>query len=986
MSRTLLVVELLCSQIRLVCQDLVLRQLDEERGLPSNCVLDMMIDRSGYLWVGTTRGLYRYDGFGFEHIGAGTELDKLNVVGMFECPTPGEFLFSGYGYRLFHYANKVVRECLKTDTTVKLNDAGAYRNFCLDANGQVLMSLQSVQGVMRLDLHTLRLRRIDEVPRGVVVERYGASVFGAIHRCAVQNRSFDTLHVLMGGRHIESVVPSIPGVNSFGPMPVLCANGDVLVAYRDVVLGFNADGEFARRSFGDQVLGITEDREQRHWVRVNNQGVLCLDGALKDVNGIPRPFTSGQVTDVVQDARGGSWFSTFSQGLFYCATTEVATYSSVDRFGTDYLNALALDTLGRAYVGCSNGTVLRLENDGTIRTIVGVYQRSERSEVKGLVLTDHGSLYAGSLRNEYIIGQERLVTHREIPDRWRGIYDVAQLSDGRMMIGFPSRFLIAHGLPPHEQLDSVPSLRVMRFWPTGGKDEFWVATNKGLHRSAGKGLKPVDPEEPLLHRRTFDLYGMHDSLLLATDQGVVLLHSGKATVINPPGFPKDVQVRGLAMQNDRWLWCATTAGLFRLDRKDLGSPALRLGRSQGLPSDVVLKVAAYGDRIWCIAGPDLCSFRPAALALQYPPVPLVVLGVEAGGSFHPGATGHQFEHNVDHVVVALQHVDHARFGGPAFRYRQEGEQVWATADRPKLELVGLRPGGYRLEVQAADLNGSWGPGQFVQWTITAPFWQTTWFYVLAACCMTLAAGTVIAWVTSRRRREALLAAQAQHFHHRALLAQMEPHFLFNALNSIQGFVSRNDVDSSSRYLAKFAKLMRGLLNAAHNEYITLDEEVALLENYCALEALRTSPPFSYAISVSPEFADGQARLASFMVQPYVENAIRHGLRNLRNERAGHLVVRFELVDDRRIRCIIEDNGIGRAAAARITQVGEGWRSLGTKINAERVPLLMRMAGNKAIQITTEDLLDTSGAVVGTRVIVELPIVPGSPGEPATSIH
>jgi LytS/YehU family sensor histidine kinase len=205
---------------------------------------------------------------------------------------------------------------------------------------------------------------------------------------------------------------------------------------------------------------------------------------------------------------------------------------------------------------------------------------------------------------------------------------------------------------------------------------------------------------------------------------------------------------------------------------------------------------------------------------------------------------------------------------------------------------------------------------------------------------------------------------------------MEPHFLYNALTSIQGFMAQGDVHASARYLAKFAKLMRGLLNAAHHERSTLAEEMALLENYCALEALRSDPAFTFSITIDPDLPHN-AHIPSFMVQPHVENAIRHGLRPLTDGRTGELQVHFARAGADTVRCSVRDNGIGRVASAASPATDHA-RSMGTGITAERARLMARSFGADRISVRTEDLYTQEGQACGTSVTLLLPLT-NTPG-------
>ncbi|MBL7986032.1 MAG: histidine kinase, partial [Flavobacteriales bacterium] len=394
-----------------------------------------------------------------------------------------------------------------------------------------------------------------------------------------------------------------------------------------------------------------------------------------------------------------------------------------------------------------------------------------------------------------------------------------------------------------------------------------------------------------------------------------------------------------------------------LDLHAPGTRPDRFGRAQGLPSGSISDVVLQGDRVWVICGPDVVSLPISEITAPTPRVPLIILAVKGNDQPGEGAVPH-FDHAVERITITLRDHDYVRHGEAPFRYRTSPAAGWSTSLSPEIQLVGLDPGSYRLEIQAVDAEGVWGPSVFAAWVIEAPFWARPWFIALLVALSITLLFVVARYLRERRHRELRLASEKLRYHHKALLAQMEPHFIFNALNSIQGFVASNHADVAARYIAKFARLMRSLLNAAHSEEVSLAEEVSLLEDYCALEALRFAIPFGYRITTSSDLDPHAIRLPSFLVQPYVENAIRHGLRELQGERPGSLSIRFESEPGDRLRCTVEDNGVGRAQARKRGAQGDGWRSLGTAINNERLPLLSQMGSD--IRIDTEDLSDETG--------------------------
>ena len=205
-----------------------------------------------------------------------------------------------------------------------------------------------------------------------------------------------------------------------------------------------------------------------------------------------------------------------------------------------------------------------------------------------------------------------------------------------------------------------------------------------------------------------------------------------------------------------------------------------------------------------------------------------------------------------------------------------------------------------------------------------------------------------------------------------LRQQMNPHFIFNTLNSIQYYVFQNDKISSNNYMTKFASLIRKTLENSRHTEISIKEELDSLRLYLELEELRFKEKFEWSIRVDEEIDTLAYKIPTMLIQPYVENAITHGLMNKENGK-GALTVELQLLPDH-ICCIVEDNGIGRARALEIRQQkNENHRSLGTNITESRLKLVNEIYG-KNMQVVYTDLMDESGEPAGTKVEINIPII------------
>jgi LytS/YehU family sensor histidine kinase len=227
----------------------------------------------------------------------------------------------------------------------------------------------------------------------------------------------------------------------------------------------------------------------------------------------------------------------------------------------------------------------------------------------------------------------------------------------------------------------------------------------------------------------------------------------------------------------------------------------------------------------------------------------------------------------------------------------------------------------------------------------------------------------IAFWFYNQKRKAAFRHQVLETEIKALRSQMNPHFTFNVLNSIQYYVSENDLDAAELYLEKFSSLIRMILDQSRSTYISLEQEITMLRLYLELEEMRFEKKFNYAITVDPALKIHDILLPGMLIQPIVENAIKHGIRHKEGE--AFINVEFTL-KNAALLCHVTDNGVGRAEAAKLKSA-TGHKSAATSITKERMEALGSLYHIR-LTYKTEDLYDREGVATGTRVSVEMPYI------------
>jgi hypothetical protein len=306
-----------------------------------------------------------------------------------------------------------------------------------------------------------------------------------------------------------------------------------------------------------------------------------------------------------------------------------------------------------------------------------------------------------------------------------------------------------------------------------------------------------------------------------------------------------------------------------------------------------------------------------------------------------------------------------------YRYRLNGENEEFTETDHRNRTVNyanLLPGKYRLEIEATNSNGEWVSKTSLLITIPPNYYQTWWFRVLIIFIVIGIAGYFI----YTHNRQLRIKARQQHDELKleSLRGQMNPHFIFNSLNSINYFISQNDRLAANRYIADFSRLIRSILSNLSQEYIQLAKELESINDYLQLEHLRFGDKFDYEITVDEKVSPEDFLVFPGMVQPFIENAIWHGVRGL-EFRKGFVKVKFISVRTGKLQCRIEDDGIGRKLAEVRKSNLPGKTSRGIGIVLERLKIINHMR-NTDYQVSIEDLYPEREET-GTQVIVDIPV-------------
>lgn len=314
-----------------------------------------------------------------------------------------------------------------------------------------------------------------------------------------------------------------------------------------------------------------------------------------------------------------------------------------------------------------------------------------------------------------------------------------------------------------------------------------------------------------------------------------------------------------------------------------------------------------------------------------------------------------------------------------YAYKLENfNEDWIYTDASKrfAEYTDVKPGNYIFRVKCTNSDGVMNKGIKIYIHIKPPWWRTYTFWVPFILFVVFITSNYLYFRIKRLKQKNEMQAKMLQFEkqlfdleQKALRLQMNPHFIFNSLNSIQSFILGNNRDKAVRYLSKFAKLMRLILYNTKESFINFTDEIKSLTYYLELEKLRFDSKFEFAITIDKLLDADFITIPPMLVQPYVENAILHGVIN-KKDGIGLIEISFIQEKDC-IQCVIADNGIGREKAAELKkQSGLKHKSRSMSITSERLDIMNRQRKGKA-SVTIIDLYE-GNTPKGTKVIIDIP--------------
>lgn len=725
-------------------------------------------------------------------------------------------------------------------------------------------------------------------------------------------------------------------------------NNRVLFGNKDgiyTVVKSNNEKEFVNtKLIADETTTILEDNNgilyvgtERHGINVykkNHFNFLALES---------NHYTNSRIRTIIGGKNNTLWFGSRGRGVvnFNRENNSIETFLEDSIIQDFIIESILIDSHNQLWVGTYDNGLYRY--DFITKTVIPIITDAIRIEF--LFECHDGVLWIATNQGTFF-------------------YDLSK----NQIINAPERYHLTQEMLSSHQVHFIQYDNHGRIWYNVNSKVYVLDLEKGLNKRV-EGIQSTYEYISFTHSPDGKYY------LGTLNGGIVILQEGKLphTITQKKGLASNRITAMLSGDNDR-IWYSTTKGLGSfVDGQEKFFK--KYNTSSGIEDLDYYLGAAYRDKEgWMYYGGvgGITYFHPDSLKHRKNAIRTIISDVRVYNQRIDSDTIMSFKKKIalsykqDFLNFKFNSLDFSEKG--EYKYYLKGlDEAWSLPTKfNEVSYTHIPPGEYTFFVKSSNSEGVWNDEPAtIDIVITPPFWQRWWFYIIVFAFVV----GLAALGQKMRERKLRTEAEAARFKLQALRSQMNPHFIFNALNSIQHFIIKNETKFALKYLTKFSQLVRKILENSFHLRISLEEEINFLTNYIEIESLRFGDNIAFDIEVDDAIEIEEIEIPSMLIQPYVENAILHGLMHKTN--GGKIKIRFEQAG-KFIKCCIEDDGVGREVSMRINKaIGKTHDSFGLPITKSRLEELNKNRGS-SVSVTIEDIVENN-TIQGTRVIVNIPI-------------
>jgi ligand-binding sensor domain-containing protein len=975
MIRKILIISLVIFVVQnLWTQELTYKNYNINDGLLSSNINSVFQDKDGYIWIATKYGVSKFDGYKFISYTVTDGLSYNNIVDVFQDNNGLIWLLS----------SNLLLNYIKDDTIFNFKYNSKIQNELYSNSTYVVNSFSVDNGVIKFGVKNRGLFFIYK--NGNVKIFYNNEL---INHHSILTKNNNKLFIIRSSLGYDTLLFTnhCEFTKSNYVFPLNSNRNDNVfvdkINKNYYIVENNSIIIFDKKRIVDSI--IINDRinyikfiENNLWVATEKEGVLIYE--VNDTGGLNYKrsiLKNVLVTSIIIDLEGGYWISSENKGIYYIPELNLYEYKILDNNSSEIITDI-ISYKGDVYIGTNNGVIINITKNKKYEITNSVRKsqiKMAKTEYRLIICYDN-KLYEITDNNEYV-NEFFNVADEDLNDFK---IKTIEAKSNKILLSSNAGFVILEDDCVSKIINPDKKFRLSINKTLILQDKsILIASENGLFKFTDQDLYNYGNNNPMLDISINDIFvdNKKENIFVATS-GFGLLCIKEDTIFKYYDVDLSSDVIFSVCSDDSLMIISSNRGvdLVQFDKNMNLEVIQKYNKQYGLLSDEIKKVIC-GDST-CIyvmsdKGVNKIQIKKGKNRNISPNIFITKLHINNLDTVKYDNC--KLAYNQNHISFEFMGLAYKNAGNVKYKYKLVGSKSdWIISKSTKAEYPFLPAGKYKFIVFASNEDGKWSskPDTF-DFEVLSPFWKTWWFILVLILSLITTIIISVRLIILNIKRKEELKKDLYMYRQQALRKQMNPHFIFNALNSIQHYILQNDKRMSNKYLNKFSSLMRIVLENSQKNLITIERELSALQLYLEIESIRFKDKFQYSIEIDINIDKGLCKIPPLLLQPYAENAIWHGLMNLEKDEVGKLNIELKLVDGL-MHCAIIDNGVGREKAKELSSnKNKSYESLGSKINKNRLESI-KFSSDSNVSINYYDLFDNNGNPNGTKVLLFLPVI------------
>lgn len=930
--------------------------INEETGLPSDESYCVLQDDKGYIWLGCEVGLFRYDGLNFKSYTNSNQ--NARAISSLKIDLQGKLWCQNFSGQIYAVENDSLK--IKVDVSDRINN---HPCFDIDFEGRIFFGLP--QGLFVMDSEGKEEHILDSLS---VVE---VKILDEDHLIFFTKRGdFYSYNFLKNDlKKVE------------------LENEDLHFCWfsknysQQIILGANNNSAQFKMFLLDNVNRIEKETQISTQLPENiifyttyktddsTIWVTTSSGAYRFINGNKNLhlFEGQRISNLLIDKENNIWFTSLDNGIYVVPEIQMKIFNSKNS-GLKDQNVTSLEILNDTtlVLGTFSGSAFTLNIKTNELKLLSQNEDFFYRAVSSIIVDKNSFLLSRNYLSE--ISSDGKFIREKLFDYFRDLKIINDRLYFASTIGVGYFTKHSDGTFDFTQYHLIGNNAAKKIVYSKADDRIWVILSSGLAYIKNEQLCYFNEANKIFASG----FAMQDTLLwVATiDEGVYGICKDKIIY----HLTNENLLRGDAVNsiysNEKYLIISTNQSINLFDTECQQSYFIDF--TDGLTTKDVNAIRIHHSDLYIATSKGLYVFEESSWKKNTVRPTIYLNQILVNGENYSDDFV-ELSYN-DELKISFDALSFKSRNTAAIKYRftnQKGKWTTLEFTQREINFPSLPVGEYELEIITVNEDGFYAEQSLlIPIKVSAPFWQKWWFYVVIVVLISLIIFSIYRYQIKSLRKKIKMKELLIESQLRTLKAQMNPHFIFNSLNSIQDLILMQDMKNSYTYLNKFSQLMRKVLEYSEVEEISLADEIAFLNIYLDLEKLRFGDEFVFEIEVDEKIQPNYEILPSMLLQPFVENAIKHGL--LHKKGTKNLTVKFSKdLQNNILQCVIKDNGVGRKRSAEINERNPlSHKSYATKAVSKRLDLLK--AGKKFFcEVEILDLTNENDLANGTKVILKI---------------